>query len=176
MLLHKIVNGAIDCPDLLTLLEFRAPQAKLSQDMFCRRALPSFYIQHSVIPWLMREGNEPFRNVDFFGSSFQPFRRSVLRIMCSANPLIKNLLERSRPTPNEGDEAHSLPSVQDIIEFLDTESSCIEDSNLQSTPHENKVPYSWPKLLSSRKVHFSHKDVTMLVTSTQLSFRNTDPW
>ncbi|KAG8333736.1 hypothetical protein J6590_104401, partial [Homalodisca vitripennis] len=86
MLLHKIVNGAIDYPDLLTLLEFRAPRATRSQDMFCRRASPSLYIQHSAIPRLMREGNELCRNVDFFGSSSQPFRRSVLKIMCSANP------------------------------------------------------------------------------------------
>ncbi|XP_046671037.1 uncharacterized protein LOC124361044 [Homalodisca vitripennis] len=86
MLLHKIVNGAIDCPDLLTLLEFRAPRATRSQDMFCRRASPSLYIQHSAIPRLMREGNEFCRNVDFFGSSYQPFRRCLLKMMCSANP------------------------------------------------------------------------------------------
>ncbi|KAG8289804.1 hypothetical protein J6590_097178, partial [Homalodisca vitripennis] len=86
MLLHKIVNGAIDCPDLLTLLEFRAPRARRSQDMFCRRASLSLYIQHSAIPRLMRDGDELCRNVDFFGSSSQPFRRSVVKIMCSANP------------------------------------------------------------------------------------------
>ncbi|KAG8290811.1 hypothetical protein J6590_075083 [Homalodisca vitripennis] len=77
MLLHKIVNGAIDCPDLLTLLEFRAPRATRSQDMFCRRASPSLYIQHSAIPRLMREGNELCRNVDFFWFILSTFPQHI---------------------------------------------------------------------------------------------------
>ncbi|KAG8304308.1 hypothetical protein J6590_096826 [Homalodisca vitripennis] len=60
LILLKMVNGALDCPRLLSLLELRIPTFTRSGDIFFKRALPSLYSYHSCIPRLMREG---FNNV-----------------------------------------------------------------------------------------------------------------
>ncbi|KAG8323485.1 hypothetical protein J6590_006502 [Homalodisca vitripennis] len=77
LILHKMVNGALDCPRLLSLLEFRIPTSTRSGDIFFKRALPSLYSYHSCIPRLMREGNEVSGGVEFFGSSYQSFRSAA---------------------------------------------------------------------------------------------------
>ncbi|KAG8335482.1 hypothetical protein J6590_067430 [Homalodisca vitripennis] len=48
----------LDCPRLLSLLEFRIPTSTRSGDIFFKRALPSLYSYHSCIPRLMREENQ----------------------------------------------------------------------------------------------------------------------
>ncbi|KAG8254209.1 hypothetical protein J6590_011902 [Homalodisca vitripennis] len=81
LILHKMVNGALDCPRLLSLLEFRIPTSTLSGDIFFKRALPSLYSYHSCIPRLMREGNEVSGGVEFFGSSYQSFRSRLGKLL-----------------------------------------------------------------------------------------------
>ncbi|XP_046661113.1 uncharacterized protein LOC124354586 [Homalodisca vitripennis] len=41
LIFHKMVNGALDCPRLLSLPEFRIPTSTRSEDIFFKRALPS---------------------------------------------------------------------------------------------------------------------------------------
>ncbi|KAG8304668.1 hypothetical protein J6590_088194 [Homalodisca vitripennis] len=77
VLLHKIINGLIDCPDLLSVIDFRIPNITRSQDIFCRRAMSSVYAHHSCIPRMTRKGNIVNGGVEFFGSSSKSFRRSL---------------------------------------------------------------------------------------------------
>ncbi|XP_046684638.1 uncharacterized protein LOC124370398 [Homalodisca vitripennis] len=81
LILHKMVNGALDCPRLLSLLEFRIPTSTRSGDIFFKRALPSLYSYHSCIPRLMREGNEVSGGVEFFGSSYQSFSSRLGKLL-----------------------------------------------------------------------------------------------
>ncbi|XP_046658945.1 uncharacterized protein LOC124353134 [Homalodisca vitripennis] len=81
LILHKMVNGALDCPRLLSLLEFRIPTSTRSGDIFFKRALPSLYSYYSCIPRLMREGNEVSGGVEFFGSSYQSFRSRLGKLL-----------------------------------------------------------------------------------------------
>ncbi|KAG8315459.1 hypothetical protein J6590_070184 [Homalodisca vitripennis] len=80
-LLHKLVNGVIDCPQLLALLEFRLPGNTRSQDIFSRRAMPTLYSHHSCIPRLGREGNEVSGEVDFFSTTPAAFKKCLRQII-----------------------------------------------------------------------------------------------
>ncbi|KAG8286655.1 hypothetical protein J6590_054491 [Homalodisca vitripennis] len=80
-LLHKLVNGETDCPQLLALLEFRLPGNTRSQDIFSRRAMPTLYSHHSCIPRLGREGNEVSDEVDFFSTTPGAFKKCLRQII-----------------------------------------------------------------------------------------------
>lgn len=81
LFLHSLVNGVVDCPELLSKIEFKIPKTTRSQDIFCRRAMPSLYSQQSVIPRLMRLGNEVSEEVELFGSSKLSLRRRLIRVV-----------------------------------------------------------------------------------------------
>lgn len=77
LLLHKLINGGADCPELLELVEFRIPGTTRSHDIFYKRSMPSLYIQYSFIPRLIREGNKVATMVDFFGTSPAAFKNKL---------------------------------------------------------------------------------------------------
>ncbi|KAG8323080.1 hypothetical protein J6590_009724 [Homalodisca vitripennis] len=66
MLLHKIINGLIDCPDLLNLIIFELQMlgGPKTSSACC-------------LPRLMRKGNKMSGVVEFFGSTSKSFQRSL---------------------------------------------------------------------------------------------------
>lgn len=81
LLLHKIINGDVDCPEILEQVQFRVPTNTRSRDIFVRRASPSTYSYHSVIPRLLREGNEVPSEIDFFGTKPLNFKKALLQVI-----------------------------------------------------------------------------------------------
>lgn len=77
MFLWKLLNGGIDCSALLSLLDFRIPRNTRSQELFGRNLVYRLYSYHSVVPRLLRSGNEVAAEVDFFASSLAGFRRQI---------------------------------------------------------------------------------------------------
>ena len=84
--LYKLMNGAIDCPELLSLLEFRVPTGTRSLAVFVHRSRPTNYLQHAAIPRIMRLGNVIAPHVDFFrGMSNSSFKTLVRKILIDLN-------------------------------------------------------------------------------------------
>uniref|UniRef100_A0A1B6KZV2 Integrase catalytic domain-containing protein n=1 Tax=Graphocephala atropunctata TaxID=36148 RepID=A0A1B6KZV2_9HEMI len=81
-------------------------------------------------------------------------------------------LEQHRDTSNRDDrEAHSLPKVMEIINFLNLECSHIEDANLHSSP-ESKPHSSSAKPKFEKRVQFAPRNVTMLSSETKIASQN----
>ncbi|KAG8243364.1 hypothetical protein J6590_046412 [Homalodisca vitripennis] len=70
MFLHRLLNGSIDCPDLLGMVDLRVPVGGTrSRDLFGKTHQLTSYGYHSIIPRLLRHGNSISARADFFGSS-----------------------------------------------------------------------------------------------------------
>lgn len=77
MFLFKIMNAAIDCPELMALIDFRTNRTTRSQECFSRRHIATSYSFYSLVPRLLRAGNAISSRVDFFGQSEYSFRREL---------------------------------------------------------------------------------------------------
>lgn len=77
LFLHKLVNGKLDCPDLLALVDIRVPRGTRLKDTFAKRSLPTGYIYHSTIPRIMRLGNSLDGDIHIFGTSTDHLKRKL---------------------------------------------------------------------------------------------------
>ncbi|KAG8241349.1 hypothetical protein J6590_088597 [Homalodisca vitripennis] len=79
MFLHRLLNGSIDCPDLLGMVDLRVPVGGTrSRDLFGKTHQLTSYGYHSIIPRLLSHGNYFSAQADFFGSSPTTFRENIL--------------------------------------------------------------------------------------------------
>ncbi|KAG8314269.1 hypothetical protein J6590_096673 [Homalodisca vitripennis] len=74
--LFKIVNGLVDCPELLRHIDLHVPAATRLLQPFSRHSHRTVYAYQSVIPRLLRLGNAAHQ-LEFFGVSMLVFRRGV---------------------------------------------------------------------------------------------------
>lgn len=77
LLLYKITNGLLDCPELLVKLDFHIPRQSRHLQLFTRSHHSTSYTQHSPIPRLMRTGNDICGEVNLFSRSLLSFRSEV---------------------------------------------------------------------------------------------------
>lgn len=77
-------------------------------------------------------------------------------------------LEQYRETKRGEDNAHTLPQVMEIINFLNLECSHIEDASLHSNPDAKASHSNLSKPKTDKRVHFSSRDVTMLTTAKKV--------
>jgi len=83
--LHKLVNGNIDCPELLELISFRVPGRTRSMDLFIRPHQSTNYSRGSTITRIQRLGNmASAAGVDFFNTSPAVFKCLVLEMLRGA--------------------------------------------------------------------------------------------
>jgi hypothetical protein len=72
--LFKVVNGLIDCSELLQLIDIHIPSLKTRlASTFAKHHHLTVYEYHSTVPRLMRLGNAP--QLDFFGLNFPVFKK-----------------------------------------------------------------------------------------------------
>lgn len=77
VLLSKILNGKIDCPDMLSLILFRTPSATRSRDLFARQHHRTNYAANDTMHRLQRSGNSVVNVVDFFADSIPVLKRRI---------------------------------------------------------------------------------------------------
>lgn len=78
LLLFKLVNGLLDCPILLSHVDFRIPSGTRSRDLFGRRHFSRNYDLHGPLARMMRLGNQFCPIMDFFQDSAPSIRRKIL--------------------------------------------------------------------------------------------------
>lgn len=78
ILLFKLVNGLLDCPDLLSIIDLVVPRGNRSRTVFRRRFQPTYYAYNSGLARILRLGGVAATRVDFFGVSTQSFRRAII--------------------------------------------------------------------------------------------------
>ncbi|XP_054281284.1 uncharacterized protein LOC128998953 [Macrosteles quadrilineatus] len=77
LLLFKIINGQVDSPELLELINFYVPVSTRRSRPFSKHHQPTAYAYHSTVPRLLRLGNAA--QLEFFGPSLPLFRRVVFK-------------------------------------------------------------------------------------------------
>jgi len=83
--LKRVVQGDIDCPDLLKLMNFRVPHRTRSSHIFTEPSTLTCYTHGSTIPRLHRTGNLVSKEADFFGQSLDSFKKVVLKYLITLN-------------------------------------------------------------------------------------------
>ncbi|KAG8246933.1 hypothetical protein J6590_073287 [Homalodisca vitripennis] len=79
LFLTKLVNGQLDCPMLLSQVDFRIPLARTrSRDLFSRRHCQRSYVFHGPLARMVRLGNGFCDTFDIFNDSAAIIRRRVL--------------------------------------------------------------------------------------------------
>ncbi|KAG8318689.1 hypothetical protein J6590_107903, partial [Homalodisca vitripennis] len=77
VLLSKILNGKIDCPDMLSQILFRTPSATRSRDLFARQQHRTNYAANDTMYRLQSSGNSVADIVDFFVDSIPVLKRKI---------------------------------------------------------------------------------------------------
>lgn len=72
--LKKLLNGIVDCPEILREIHLHVPRRTRSLDTFERLHYNTTYQQRSTLPRLLSLGNEVGTSVDLFSSSVASFR------------------------------------------------------------------------------------------------------
>lgn len=83
--LYKILNGHINCAEILEQLDFHVPRHTRRQQLFTFRHHPTNYQYHSTIPRLMRGGNGVFPYLHFIGPRLETFKRDTLSLLQNQN-------------------------------------------------------------------------------------------
>ncbi|XP_054281374.1 WASH complex subunit 1-like [Macrosteles quadrilineatus] len=65
ILLNKLVNGFIDCPNILKCIDITTPRGTRSKTIFSRRFLPAYYSYNSGICRLLKAGSTLAAQLDF---------------------------------------------------------------------------------------------------------------
>lgn len=78
--MYKLLNGGLDCSHLLNLSDFCVPKSTRSQDLFGMPLLYKLNGYQSIIPRLLKCGNDVSPQIDFFGSSLQAFKRRLMSL------------------------------------------------------------------------------------------------
>lgn len=73
-LLFKLINGLIDCPQLLSSIDISIPRGTRTCSTFRRKFHPTYYTYNSGLSRLMQLGSVAASEIDFFGVSFQSFK------------------------------------------------------------------------------------------------------
>ncbi|KAG8302968.1 hypothetical protein J6590_020720 [Homalodisca vitripennis] len=81
VLLMKLINGVVGCPELLLELPFHIPGRTRSQDLFKRLQYSTLYQQRSTLPRLLQLGNEIGGSVDFFSPGVARFRSQAVHLL-----------------------------------------------------------------------------------------------
>lgn len=79
--LYKLINGLVDCPNLLALIDLCIPRGTRSLTVFNRRFLPTYYAYNSGLARLQRLGSMTSGRVDFFHGSVSSFKRKVMPLV-----------------------------------------------------------------------------------------------
>lgn len=79
--LYKIVNGIIDCPELLSDIDFLVPRNTRYKSIFSMRVQPTNYAHHHGTSRLLRTGSKSSQSLDFFWPSLRSFKTAV-RHLC----------------------------------------------------------------------------------------------
>lgn len=79
--LFKLVNGLLDCPDLLCGIHLHIPTGTRSKTIFRRRYQPTYYAANSGLSRLLRTGSDVAIHLDFFHDSLSSFRRKVASLL-----------------------------------------------------------------------------------------------
>ncbi|KAG8284968.1 hypothetical protein J6590_028148 [Homalodisca vitripennis] len=77
VLLSKILNGKIDCPDMLSQILFRTPSATRSRDLFARQQHRTNHAANDTMYRLQSSGNSVADIVDFFVDSIPVLKRRI---------------------------------------------------------------------------------------------------
>ncbi|XP_046666385.1 uncharacterized protein LOC124358136 [Homalodisca vitripennis] len=72
LFLFKLMNGLVDCPVLLEMVDFSVPRGTRSRTVFCRKFLPTNYACNSGVARILRHGGVWSGQVDFFLGSLSP--------------------------------------------------------------------------------------------------------
>ncbi|XP_046666434.1 uncharacterized protein LOC124358186 [Homalodisca vitripennis] len=79
--LFKLVNGLLDCPGLLSGIDFSISRGTRSMTIFRRRYHPTYYAYHSGLSRLLRTGGDAAPHVDFFNETVASFKRKVASLV-----------------------------------------------------------------------------------------------
>ncbi|KAG8307202.1 hypothetical protein J6590_028479 [Homalodisca vitripennis] len=81
LFLFKLINGLVDCPALLEMVDLSVPRGTRSRTVFCRKFLPTNYACNSGVARILRHGGVWSRQVDFFLGSLSPFKEKIKQIV-----------------------------------------------------------------------------------------------
>ncbi|KAG8321352.1 hypothetical protein J6590_047644 [Homalodisca vitripennis] len=73
----RILNGKIDCPDMLSQILFRPPSATRSRDLFARQQHRTNHAANNTMYRLQLSGNSVAEIVDFFVNSIPVLKRRI---------------------------------------------------------------------------------------------------
>ncbi|XP_054272750.1 nucleolar and coiled-body phosphoprotein 1-like [Macrosteles quadrilineatus] len=76
-MLYKLVNGFVDCPNILSGIDITTPRGTRSRTIFSRRFLPAYYSYNSGISRLLKAGSTAAAQLDFFGEKPLRFKKKV---------------------------------------------------------------------------------------------------
>lgn len=77
VLLHRILNGKIDCPDIVRQIQFRTPSCTRSSELFVRQHHRTNFAANCTMARLQRAGNSVSHHVDFFHDSVMCLKRKI---------------------------------------------------------------------------------------------------
>ncbi|KAG8316971.1 hypothetical protein J6590_035846 [Homalodisca vitripennis] len=80
LFLFKVLNGLVDCPELLSSIDICVTKGLRSMTIFCRRLNTTNYSRFSGMSRLMRAGEVASTHLDFFHDSVPSFRRNVIAL------------------------------------------------------------------------------------------------
>lgn len=80
MFLHNLITGEVDCPKLLTLIDFRGPGRTRSQHLFGRTFCSTSYNLNRTLPRLHRLSNLVSPRYDFFANGSQRLKTLFLSL------------------------------------------------------------------------------------------------
>ncbi|KAG8319367.1 hypothetical protein J6590_093075 [Homalodisca vitripennis] len=87
LFLYKLVNGIIDCLDLLQKINFQIPTGTRSRVLFARTSVTTSYAANSPVIRMQRFGCLLPEHTDFFCASLASFKRALCASQCLTTQL-----------------------------------------------------------------------------------------
>ncbi|KAG8287850.1 hypothetical protein J6590_028732 [Homalodisca vitripennis] len=82
LFLFNLINGLVDCPALLEMVDLSVPRNPRSRTVFCRKFLPTKYACNSGVARILRRGGSVWSGeVDFFLGPLSPFKEKIKQIV-----------------------------------------------------------------------------------------------
>ena len=82
-ILHKLLNGSLNCPELLYEVDIRVPGRTRSRALFGRRHRSTSYDANSPLARLLCLGNMLSNDVDFFFDNYDQARTKFLAVLAA---------------------------------------------------------------------------------------------
>jgi len=79
--IYGLLNGRIDCPELLARIDIRVPSSTRSREVFGRRFHATLYDYNNPMSRALRNANTLSREVDFFADSLKYVRRRSYELL-----------------------------------------------------------------------------------------------